>query len=92
MASRLGDLTCITLAIATVAVPVVAGNVGIRLGTYAAIRQVRLERETIEPITVQPYELEPIAIKQELHHEDCLWRQNYHKKNTYKTSSHNAAG
>ncbi|NEQ52330.1 MAG: hypothetical protein F6K11_19680, partial [Leptolyngbya sp. SIO3F4] len=45
MTNRLGDFACMTLAIATIAVPVVAGNVGIRLGTYTAIRQARLERE-----------------------------------------------
>ncbi|MBT9317219.1 hypothetical protein [Leptothoe spongobia] len=78
MASRLGELTCITLAIATVAVPIAAGKVGTRLGTYTAIRQARLDRESIEPITVQPYELEPIIATQlEPSHEDCLWSKQH---------------
>jgi hypothetical protein len=86
MASRLGELTCIALGVATVVVPVVASNVGTRLGTYTAIRQARLDKSSIDPITVQPYELEPIATQLELSHEDCLWSKKY-KVNTHEASS-----
>ncbi|NEQ55830.1 MAG: hypothetical protein F6K11_37980, partial [Leptolyngbya sp. SIO3F4] len=48
----------------------------------------RLERETIEPIAMQPHGLEPIATQQETYHEDCLWSQKYHKKRIYKTPSY----
>ena len=91
MANRLGELICIALGIATVAVPVVASNMGNRLGTYTAIKQARLERGSIEPITIQPYTLEPMATKSTPHHEDCLWSQDYDTESTDETSFHDTA-